>query len=314
METYFFPPLRWPVFFLFRCFVSLQIRARAQLFISSASLSYQESKRASWKWKKHQKCTKNSNDLKCFAGQVLCWREGRDGAVIRKFINEIFADFRSSKGKGEWRTRKTSIRQQFFVRTSFFFGAKGREEESKITTKPERTTSNEYYTILGCPFCSRDRIFPSRMMETCNVIQQRWKSNNEKKNAQFLVSRGDDLSEEKNEGKKYKKYIKFYCFLLRRTRTEGMGRRRRSSSQQKLFFARRERTRIDGARKRRTTKCKNQKLFLCTRKFISYHSRAVVLFVFFGQFKSFFDLHSTNYKMETRLVSGEFLLSHDASH
>ena len=59
-------------------------------------------------------------------------------------------------------------------------------------------------------FWAARRLFPSRMMETCNIIQHAGKGTVEKregKNAQFLVSRGDDLGRKKNS----KNYIKFYC-------------------------------------------------------------------------------------------------------
>lgn len=36
-------------------------------------------------------------------------------------------------------------------------------------------------------------------------------------------------------------------------------------------------TRIDGAKKKKNDECENQKLFLCTRKFISYHLLPVLL-------------------------------------
>lgn len=78
--------------FEFLTSVSLQIRARAHFFLL---LRYHIDKRARSKGKRKKNTKnvqKNSNDLKCFAGQVLCaQKERRDEAVIRKFINEIFS-------------------------------------------------------------------------------------------------------------------------------------------------------------------------------------------------------------------------------
>lgn len=54
----------------FSCYVSLLLELG---YIFLRSLRYHIDKRA--RRKKHQKCTKNSNDLKCFAGQVLYARE-----------------------------------------------------------------------------------------------------------------------------------------------------------------------------------------------------------------------------------------------
>lgn len=80
METYLFPAKwRWPeirVFFSFdAAFFSLFFNFVLELAVFLLpSLSYRTRERArqrNTRKKKHQKCTKNSNDLKCFAGQVL---------------------------------------------------------------------------------------------------------------------------------------------------------------------------------------------------------------------------------------------------
>lgn len=56
-----------------------------------------------------------------------------------------------------------------------------------------------------------DRILPSRMMETCNVIQHVW--------GEFLVSRGGTTTTTilgRAARREIRKYIKFYCLLLSR--------------------------------------------------------------------------------------------------
>jgi hypothetical protein len=102
-----------------------------------------------------------------------------------------------------------------------------------------------------------------------------------RRNAQFLVSRGDDPS--KKENSKY--ILNFIVFSFEERTNE------EAEKSWKLFF---RRIRIDGAKKRRTTKCKNQKLFLCTRKFIVVFCREnfSLLFFRFGNSRAF-DLHST---------------------
>lgn len=195
METYLFPAITVTRNSSFspRLFVILQFRAEALLLPGFVIISDND-ERAEDKTKKKtsKNVPKNSNDLKCFAGQVfVCGLE----QWHRKFINEIFA----LDGRKEERER--GQQETIFSK-----------QKKRYNDKPEPLREANITQFLGCPFRpARDRIFPSRMMETCNVIQHACKRQNgerrrRRRNARFLVSRGDD--DERNE-----KYIKFYCFL-----------------------------------------------------------------------------------------------------
>lgn len=100
----------------------------------------------------------------------------------------------------------------------------------------------------------------------------------------FLSRRGRDFGmgakRKKMRKEKYEKYIKFYCFLLSRNakmkESNDGGRSRRSLRNYSCRARETETERqgeLMGRNKTKNDECENQKLFLCTWKFISYHSR-----------------------------------------
>lgn len=136
-------------FFLFRSFVILQFRARARLYRQESAQK-----------KKTPKMYKEFKWFKVFRGAGFAGTREGDGATARLgnlLMKYFFVSFDSSWSK----TRKTSNGNDFCRRT----GTKGEEEEEEVfrwwrregkkkyNDKPERTTSNEYYTTLGCPSC-----------------------------------------------------------------------------------------------------------------------------------------------------------------
>lgn len=103
-----------------------------------------------------------------------------------------------------------------------------------------------------------------------NMLEKEQREVRKEKNAQFLVSRGDDL--EKNE-EKYEKYIKF----RRRTRTK-------TRAEEETWNYSSENENWWGEEKK-NDECKNQKLFLCTRKIYFIPFAGCCCWIF-GQFKS----------------------------
>lgn len=107
METYFFPPFgdQKFEFFPLSTFRYSSVSCSSSLFLF-ASLSY---RRESAQKKKHQKCTRNSNDLKCFAGQV--WGASGDMKQwLENLLMKYFFSFSFALGLMEQdKTRKTSI-------------------------------------------------------------------------------------------------------------------------------------------------------------------------------------------------------------
>lgn len=151
------------------------------------------------------------------------------------------------------------------------FSSSNAQEDGEITTKPEEPLQTNITQFWAALFV-RDRIFPSRMMKTCNVIQQRLEKEQRcKKNAQFYSHspyRGDDL-----EGMK-RNTLNFIVFSFRRTRTKrpalelmGLGREKKNSEMQKPE----------------------------ARKFISFAGCCISN----SSSRSLFDLHSTKLQVQT---------------
>lgn len=148
---------------MFRYFLVIpQFRARARFLF--ASLSY---RRESAQKKKHQKCTKNSNDLKCFAGQ------GASGD-IKQWLENLLMKFFFSIALGWW--SKTKREKQAIFR-EMILSTDGKRRS--IDDKPERTTSNEYYTILDCPFCPAHHVWWKRVM-LFNMLEKEQRKGKEK--------------------------------------------------------------------------------------------------------------------------------------
>lgn len=134
--------------FEFLTSVSLQIRARAHFFLL---LRYHIDKRARSRGKrkkKHQKCSEEFKWFKVFAGQVLCAKRETKQWYENLLMKFFLRDFRTRKTKN----RRIFRRQGETLSSGRVFFIELGHEDEEITTKPERTTSNEYYTILGCPF------------------------------------------------------------------------------------------------------------------------------------------------------------------
>lgn len=152
METYFsrhYGDQKFEFLTSLRMFVSLQIRARAHFFLL---LRYHIDKRARSRGKrkkKHQKCSEEFKWFKVFRGAgFVRKKKGETKQWYENLLMKFFLrDFRTRKTKNRrifWRQGETLSSGRVFV---VDLGHEGR----KITTKPERTTSNVYYTILGCP-------------------------------------------------------------------------------------------------------------------------------------------------------------------
>lgn len=222
METYFFPPFgdQKFEFFLFRCFVILQFRARARFFICFVIISTRE--RAE---KKTPKMYKEFKWFKVFRGQVWCARRERPETWSNgsKFINEIFF-FLRIRFDGARQNEKNKHRQ-FFER--WFCRRMVKEEEETTTNLKEPLQMNI------TQFWAADHVWWKRVM--LFIMLEKEQRKEKKKCSISGFSRGRFG---KNE--KIRKYIKFYCFLLRRTR------RWRKAKTLKIILRRK---RIDGAKK-----------------------------------------------------------------